>query len=101
MTFGRDLRARWVGIKLKLLAGSWEIIFVSVEFISCILLFVFGAVVQLGERLNGIQEVRGSTPLGSINVFFTNAAVAELAYASVSKTDSRKGLRVQFPPAAF
>ena len=25
-----------------------------------------GAVVQLGERLNGIQEVRGSTPLGSI-----------------------------------
>ena len=25
----------------------------------------FGAVAQLGERLNGIQEVRGSTPLGS------------------------------------
>ena len=24
-----------------------------------------GAVAQLGERLNGIQEVRGSTPLGS------------------------------------
>lgn len=26
----------------------------------------FGAVVQLGERLNGIQEARGSSPLGSI-----------------------------------
>ena len=25
----------------------------------------FGAIAQLGERLNGIQEVRGSTPLGS------------------------------------
>ena len=28
-----------------------------------------GAVVQLGERLNGIQEVRGSTPLGSTKVW--------------------------------
>ncbi len=27
---------------------------------------VNGAVAQLGERLNGIQEVRGSIPLGSI-----------------------------------
>ena len=27
---------------------------------------VAGAVAQLGERLNGIQEVRGSIPLGSI-----------------------------------
>jgi hypothetical protein len=26
-----------------------------------------GAVAQLGERLNGIQEVGGSTPLGSTN----------------------------------
>jgi hypothetical protein len=25
----------------------------------------FGAVAQMGERLNGIQEVRGSIPLGS------------------------------------
>ncbi len=25
----------------------------------------YGAIAQLGERLNGIQEVRGSTPLGS------------------------------------
>src|SRR5690242_9110126 len=28
-------------------------------------LLVAGAIAQLGERLNGIQEVRGSTPLGS------------------------------------
>ena len=28
-----------------------------------------GAVAQLGERLNGIQEVRGSIPLGSTNAF--------------------------------
>jgi hypothetical protein len=27
-----------------------------------------GAVAQLGERLNGIQEVGGSTPLGSTNL---------------------------------
>ncbi len=31
-----------------------------------ILAYPFGAVVQLGERLTGSQEVRGSTPLGSI-----------------------------------
>ena len=28
----------------------------------------FGAVAQLGERVNGIHEVRGSIPLGSTNV---------------------------------
>jgi hypothetical protein len=28
-----------------------------------------GAIAQLGERLNGIQEVRGSTPLGSTSKF--------------------------------
>ena len=27
-----------------------------------------GAVAQLGERLNGIQEVEGSTPFGSTNL---------------------------------
>ncbi len=37
--------------------------------ISCLAARVFdptcGAVAQLGERLNGIQEVVGSTPIGS------------------------------------
>ena len=28
-------------------------------------MFNFGALAQLGERLNGIQEVRGSNPLSS------------------------------------
>ena len=28
-----------------------------------------GAIAQLGERLNGIQEVSGSIPLGSTNLF--------------------------------
>ena len=33
-----------------------------------------GAVAQLGERLNGIQEVEGSTPFGStINISSTTA----------------------------
>ena len=32
--------------------------------------------------------------------FFALAGVAELAYASVSKTDPRKGLWVQLPPPA-
>jgi hypothetical protein len=31
---------------------------------------LIGAIAQLGERLNGIQEVRGSTPLGSTTHFF-------------------------------
>jgi hypothetical protein len=31
------------------------------------MVFADGAVAQLGERLNGIQEVGGSTPLGSTN----------------------------------
>lgn len=29
---------------------------------------VFGAVVQLGERLTGSQEVTGSNPVGSIKI---------------------------------
>ena len=33
-----------------------------------------GAVAQLGERCNGIAEVRGSSPLGSI----CSAAIAQL-----------------------
>lgn len=36
-----------------------------------------GAIAQLGERLNGIQEVRGSTPLGSTK-FSANVRVSIL-----------------------
>ncbi len=34
---------------------------------------MYGAVAQLGERLNGIQEVRGSNPLSS-TFFYTRQA---------------------------
>ena len=32
-------------------------------------MFDFGVLAQLGERLNGIQEVRGSNPLSSTSIF--------------------------------
>ena len=35
----------------------------------------FGAIAQLGERLNGIQEVGGSTPPGSTKHFADVASV--------------------------
>ena len=31
---------------------------------------IFGALAQLGERYNGIVEVRGSIPLGSTNILY-------------------------------
>ncbi len=46
-----------------------------------------GAVAQSGERLNGIQEVRGSIPLGSTRALGTRhelARVAELVDAQGS-----------------
>ncbi len=45
----------------------------------------YGAVAQLGERLNGIQEVRGSIPLGSIPVGVGSAGW--LTVATVTLTD--------------
>ncbi len=36
--------------------------------IPVILHYPHGPVAQLGERVNGIHEVRGSNPLGSTNV---------------------------------
>jgi hypothetical protein len=38
---------------------------IQVERVAIRLASPVGAVAQLGERLNGIQEVRGSIPLGS------------------------------------
>ena len=37
-----------------------------------VFLKMIGAVAQLGERYNGIVEVRGSIPLGSTNTHITN-----------------------------
>ena len=44
-----------------------------------------GAVAQLGERLNGIQEVRGSIPLGSIRMK-QSGGVAEWLMAADCKS---------------
>jgi hypothetical protein len=46
-----------------------------------------GAIAQLGERLNGIQEVRGSTPLGSTTVspkrlFHRDVAARKAGYSA-------------------
>ena len=53
----------------------------------------------MGERLHGMQEVRGSIPLNS--TFFIFAKVAELVYALVSKTSGLTAVRVQLPPLAL
>jgi hypothetical protein len=41
----------------------------SPTFSSALITHLCGAVAQLGERLNGIQEVVGSTPIGSTKNF--------------------------------
>ena len=62
-----------------------------------------GAVAQLGERLNGIQEVRGSTPLGSTATgrYAGRARVAELADAQDSGSCGGYPVRVRVPPRAL
>jgi hypothetical protein len=46
-----------------------------------------GAIAQLGERLNGIQKVRGSNPLSSTN----NRAITGPEGGSQSMTPCRNG----------
>ena len=59
----------------------------------------------MGERLHGMQEVRGSIPLNSTYVdpepVEGFAKVAELVYALVSKTSGLTAVRVQLPPLAL
>ncbi len=38
--------------------------------------YLHGALAQLGERLHGMQEVRGSTPLGSTIFILTSNSLA-------------------------
>jgi hypothetical protein len=51
----------------ELLKNDWFQNAQSTPVISCLRSSKRGAVAQLGERLNGIQEVVGSTPIGSTN----------------------------------
>ena len=51
--------------------------------------FINGVIAQLVARLNGIQKVRGSTPLSS-----TNERIGSFAYPFVALTGSGEPLRV-------
>jgi hypothetical protein len=58
-----------------------------------------GGVAQLGERLNGIQEVRGSIPLASMAGFGT--PVARIRWAREEPAWTRVGLPVRTFPAGI
>ena len=45
------------------------IIFDSEKKLAIFVCEIYGAIAQLGERLNGIQEVSGSIPLSSTKAF--------------------------------
>src|SRR5690606_16785525 len=47
-----------------------------------------GAVAQLGERLNGIQEVRGSIPLGSTTFPHRDSVEPQAERAGVAGSDA-------------
>jgi hypothetical protein len=57
---------------------------IQVERVAIRLASPVGAVAQLGERLNGIQEVRGSIPLGSTQLHLSG---------SLAKSGASQGLR--------
>jgi hypothetical protein len=55
--------------RVPLTAGRRRLLPAHVK--SSWLLFSGGAVAQLGARLDGIEEVVGSNPIGSTNLFFS------------------------------
>ena len=59
-----------------------------------------GAVAQLGERLNGIQEVRGSIPLGSTAVGYQSGQMEQTvnlpAYAYVGSNPTPTMLAISY-----
>ena len=59
-----------------------------------------GRIAQLGEHLPYKQGVIGSSPIGPIATKVANAAVAELADASDSKSDAGDSVWVQVPSPA-
>ena len=44
------------------------LVFTKPKFLTTILLLLNGGIAQMGERLHGMQEVRGSIPRTSTNV---------------------------------
>jgi hypothetical protein len=50
---------------LKTILTYHDIYVIFRRIFAAVILLKNGAVAQLGERLNGIQEARGSTPLSS------------------------------------
>ncbi len=57
--FSFDLQSKYINTKEKYIK------FNNVKPFKIGLLGLYGAIAQLGERLNGIQEVRGSIPRSS------------------------------------
>ena len=56
-----------------------------------------GAIAQLGERLNGIQEVGGSTPPGSTSLRKRSAAKAVAPKPNLGRRRTRRPLRLGKP----
>jgi hypothetical protein len=56
---------------------------------------VQGVIAQLVERLHGMQEVGGSIPPGSTNLFKGLTGGAEAAKVPVVELDQRARLRIQ------
>jgi hypothetical protein len=60
-----------------------------------------GAIAQLGERLNGIQEVRGSTPLGSTIFTLVTMNVRGLVASGLPRAGLRISHHSTVPLPAF
>jgi hypothetical protein len=54
-----------------------------------------GAIAQLGERLNGIQEVSGSIPLGSTKYIRPAGRFRKIVKASNRAPSVRRGYRLR------
>ena len=62
--------------------------------IHCCSLFEFGGVAQLGERLNGIQEVMGSIPTVS-TIFKSRSVFSTMVFLFLEQRDrTREGFGV-------
>lgn len=66
-----------VGLRVKV--ELWLDIFLRICYFNCIEINIHGGMAQLGARLNGIQEARGSSPLISTQ----NASVAEAFFICI------------------